>query len=197
MSYVSMPSKQRTTLVSAAVGREVETWEWDANIAAWSQVADTGCSVEEGFDLAWDSKRGELVMFGGRSGSDARRQTWIWDLYNWVQRADIGPARAYHTMAFDEDHAQVVLYGGGTIGRQEEAVSVTLNRDTWVWDGAHWTQVQDMGPQARQYHCMAYNHDFRRVVMFGGNVVGGPLTNREPGVGGLQLVGDTWEWNEY
>jgi Galactose oxidase, central domain len=57
-----------------------------------------------------------------------------------------------------------------------------LFRDSWLWDGELWTQVEDIGPSGRTGHAVAYDSARSRVVLFGGlNASGEP--------------GDTWEWD--
>jgi hypothetical protein len=61
----------------------------------------------------------------------------------WTQRHHTGPrARVGHSMVFDETRAQVVLTGG------------TNSPETWVWDGASWVQVADMGPVSKLWDKM-------------------------------------------
>ena len=54
--------------------------------------------------------------------------------------------------------------------------------DTWVWDGRHWTQIQDIGPGPRAGVGFAADEGRRRIVLFGG---------RPAGAAGF--LGDTWE----
>src|SRR3954462_3596175 len=46
-----------------------------------------------------------------------------------------------------------------------------------------WTQRQDIGPEGRTAHVMAYDRGRQRTVLFGGRISGGTV------------VGDTWEWD--
>ncbi len=52
--------------------------------------------------------------------------------------------------------------------------------DTWIWDGATWTQRSVAGPSARQYHAMSALNG--KVVLFGG-------------FNGTSRLSDTWEWD--
>ncbi len=55
----------------------------------------------------------------------------------WTQKQDIGPRpRLGHAMAYDSTRQRIVLFGGRLVG--------TRFGDTWEWDGANWTQVQDI-----------------------------------------------------
>ncbi len=61
--------------------------------------------------------------------------------------------------------------------------SAGLQKQTWVWDGTHWTARQDMGPSARSGHAAAFDSVRQLVVLFGGL----DQTNTK--------LGDTWEQN--
>jgi hypothetical protein len=76
-------------------------------------------------------------------------------------------------MAYDAARRHVVLFGGS--GRQQWFA------DTWIWDGALWTQVAETGPEARGRHAMAYDGARQQIVLFGGQA-------------GDDL-GDTWVWD--
>ena len=67
-------------------------------------------------------------------------------------------------MVFEHDHA--ALFGG--LASAAAAAKPTVFGNTWEWDGAHWTQRQDIGPGARWGHAMAFDSIRRRVVIFGG-----------------------------
>src|SRR5579864_569990 len=68
-------------------------------------------------------------------------------------------------------NGKVVLFGGAANG---------FPTDTWVWDGATWTQQNVSGPSGRDDFGMAALDG--RVVLFGG------LEN------GSVTKGDTWHW---
>jgi len=55
----------------------------------------------------------------------------------WIQEspANMPPARFGAAMAYDAAHGVAVLFGG-------EDDSSNRFSDTWLWDGANWTQVQ-------------------------------------------------------
>ncbi|MCA3007544.1 MAG: hypothetical protein INH34_04130 [Phycisphaerales bacterium] len=80
-------------------------------------------------------------------------------------------------MAFDEARAESVLFGGWGPGQ------INLD-DTWVWNGATWTQrTPAVRPSPRRHHGMAYDRARQRVVLYGGVMDNGTI------------LGDTWEWN--
>lgn len=57
--------------------------------------------------------------------------------------------------------------------------------DTWIWNGATWTQVVAAGPVARSNAAMTFDELRGVAVLFGG----------VKGVGLTGTLGDTWEWS--
>ena len=93
----------------------------------------------------------------------------------WTQKKNIGPkARSGHAMAYDEERARVMLFGG--------SAGTLFLSDTWGWDGEDWTQLQDIGPSARAFHGLAHDQRRQRTVLFGGRT-------------GPDVDGETWEWS--
>lgn len=129
--------------------------------------------------MAYDSKRGRVVLFGGSDGSALQASVWEWDGSNWERKTPTSSsnpkARQDMAMAYDSARARVVLYGGydGT----------SYLADTWEWDGAAWSLRQASGPPSgRSDFAMAYDSSRARVVLFGG-------------YNGTSVLGETWEWN--
>src|SRR5205085_49706 len=76
-----------------------------------------------------------------------------------VQDAPI--SRLCMDMAPFTARGESVLYGGGW--------DSTQFKDTWVWDGASWTQRRPAhNPGERCGHAMAYDAAHQQVVLFGG-----------------------------
>jgi hypothetical protein len=89
------------------------------------------------------------------------------------------PARVNAAMAYDPDTKQVVLFGGMAPGTSGSALD-----DTWVWDGAAWSQrVMSVHPDVREQAAMAYDAAHHRLVLFGGVDTDGTPYN------------DTWTWD--
>jgi len=130
--------------------------------------------------MAYDSSRGVVVLFGGRTSSQAYGETWEWNGRSWTLRSVNGPSsRAGHAMTYDANRHVTVLFGG--IG--EGSPNGGLNGETWEWDGNTWTQRVVDGPTARASHAMAYDEERQVSILFGGqNGTGVPY-------------GDTWEWD--
>jgi hypothetical protein len=127
--------------------------------------------------LAFDSRRGVTVLFGGATQS-VLADTWEWDGTIWTPAspASSPPARADHMMAYDSGRGVTVLFGGGDAQNNDLA-------DTWEWDGTNWTEATPVtSPGARTSGGMAYDSSRSVTVLYGGSNGPGRYT-------------DTWEWD--
>lgn len=133
-----------------------DLWEWDGSrwrqrttynwTNAWHQNSG-GYWVQNYGDtpaarmqhaMAYDSRRGRVVLFGGRGsngheyGDYAFNDTWEWDGLRWYFRTTNGPPATFnHHMAYDPARGVTVLCGGA-------ANSAAV---VWEWDGNAWTAV--------------------------------------------------------
>ncbi len=167
-------------------GEEINgrTWEWDG--ARWFDVTPPSGNPPPRalFDMAYDSRRGRVVLFGGIPDVDAAYLTdvWEWDGSAWHEAKPTGPSprgRLDHVLAYDAARERTVLYGGWSFGPI---------RDTWEWDGARWAErtsdrTLDPAPERRSRAAMAYDARRQVVVLFGG------LGEQNA------LLSDTWEWD--
>jgi hypothetical protein len=111
-----------------------DAWEWDG--ATWiDREAVTTPSSRAGYALAYDSKRGATVLFGGFGSGEAQSDTWEFDGTTWSQRTPVRSplGRSGAAMAFDAASNTTVLFGG--LNGQDQPFG-----DTWEWDGSNWTQ---------------------------------------------------------
>ncbi|MBI2945238.1 MAG: hypothetical protein HYY25_13675 [Candidatus Wallbacteria bacterium] len=179
-----------------------DTWEWDGT--HWSlKQADTASPGDNQpprryqHDLAYDSARQRVVLFGGGFSGGLLNDLWEWDGTNWSKRqADtaspgtVQPSQRNQTaLAYDSERKRVVLFGGwvpsyNCIGSNK----CNGINDTWEWDGTSWSQRQyntsypgTDQPRLRYGHKLAYDGARRRTVLFGGAVGG--------------AYNDTWEWD--
>lgn len=141
-----------------------ETWLW--NGGDWSQLAPTTTPPARwGHRMVFDSRRGRVVTFGGRSPTTGvnANDTWEWDGSNWQQVVPTASpaARAFYAMAFDERRGKVIIYG---------AMSGFPNgNQTWEYDGTTWTQViTPTTPPGLESPAMVYDKGRAVTVMFGG-----------------------------
>ena len=169
-----------------------DTWEWDGT--SWTDVTPSDPSdsppARSFHALAYDSARGEVVLFGGGdSSNNTLSDTWEWDGTSWTEVMPSGanaspPARGDHALAYDSARGRVVLFGG------VDGLDGNYLSDTWEWDGTSWTEVTPSGanasPSGRLDHALAYDSARGRVVLYGG------LEELEEGA---RRLSDTWEWD--
>ncbi len=175
-------NQQHTVLFGgrSSGGLTGDTWQWDGT--AWTQVEDTGPPVRELHVMVYAADRNRTVLFGGDGVSlTALGDTWEWDATHWTHVQDVGPAREGSAMAFTG--SATTLFGGFGGSSSAPANPAALFGDTWEWDGQQWVERQDMGPQARWLHAMAFDSTRSRLVLFGGT----PALARD------SSLGDTWE----
>jgi len=155
----------------------LETWEWDGS--DWTQRSSGGPRPRSGAAMAFDSLRGESVLFGGTLGNGGLADTWVWDGSGWQQVGSGGPLPRWgHAMTFDSQRGEVVLFGGmGTPFGNPANLA-----DTWEWNGSYWHEHFGIaGPAARHYAALAFDSRRQRTVLYGGSDNNAFL--------------DTWEWD--
>jgi hypothetical protein len=163
-----------------------ETWTYDLSINSWINKHPFVCPpARGGFAMAFDSDRGEAVLFGGGAltkSSIFYNDTWSYNLTTntWTNLtpADSPPARWGHSMVYDSANKVMVLFGGNTS---------ILNNETWTYDlGSNsWTKKNPAtSPPARERHSMAYDRKNGETVLYSG--VLGPSDYSE---------NDTWTYN--
>ena len=156
-----------------------DTWEWDGQ--AWFKPpltdpeGDGDPSARHRGTLAYDSQRNVSVLYGGckdAACSQKLSDTWEYDGKSWKVVSDTGPGARYaHSMTFDENHGEVLLFGGNQSG---------VKGDTWSFNGEKWTELSKAGPAPRLGHTMIFDHHHGVAVLFGGTVRGW----------------ETWEWDQ-
>lgn len=161
-------SGQRNLLLNARSG--------DVCVFSGSAWNILGAPVRAGHALAFDSRIGAMVLFGGTRQSMPLQDTWVVSGSTWVAATTpTSPSpRYHHAMVYDSRRGRTVLFGG-TDGTTEFG-------DTWGFDGATWSQIPVTGPSPRHSHGMAYDSVRDRVVLFGGTAVASQLA-------------ETWEFD--
>jgi len=168
-----------------------DLWEWDG--ARWTQrmaatvtngwtsvsafvwrVAHRDRPVQRAHHaMAYDNRRGRVVLFGGQAldpggSTPVLRDLWEWDGTQWHFRATNGPIeRLYPSMTYDERRGRIVLFGGQPVPRPGETSDSEL---VWEWDGERWhTNLPPQNPSganSRSHSRMTYD-SFRGVAVFG------------------------------
>ncbi len=150
-----------------AHGYSSETWLYDTSNNRWTKVFPSPTPSGRSYPgMAYDSKNGKVVLFGGYYYRD---DTWTYDpVTNKWERQQPGPRppRMYATaMAYDPSSELVVLFGGRILP------GGILSNDTWVYDTAkdEWTKrAPTTAPSPRYHHDMVYDPVSNRMIMFGG-----------------------------
>ncbi len=153
-----------------------DTWIYDGT--AWTQrYPAVSPGARFGASMAFDSVRGNVVLFGGFGGGGYFADTWTWNGATWTRAAVVGPTGRYRTsLAFDSARGEAVLFGG-------EGQTGNFHNDTWAWNGSTWNQRSPAGsPSVRAGAAFAFDSVRNTAVLFGGSNTGGNL-------------GDTWTWN--
>jgi hypothetical protein len=158
---------------------------------AWIQT--TLGPKRENTQMAYDSGRGKVVLFGGfqAPGEDGfdyvtENDTWEYDGSTWTRVVDTSvlpgaiPGRQTASMAYDPVRGVTVMFGGFYADNTHQNDG-TLS-DTWEWNGSTWTQKAN-GPGPRIKGQMVWDPDRQRILLYGGRV------------GGSAQANDLWEWD--
>ena len=109
-----------------------DTWEFDGT--TWSEIPGAGPPPRLGAGVAYDSKRGLVLVFGGANHERVFNDLWSWDGATWRKLAESGPEpRVMGYIAYDKKRDRVVLFGGRPAPPENRDLG-----DTWEWDGATW-----------------------------------------------------------
>lgn len=154
-SAVHDPLRGRVIVIGAD-GQRLAVDAWDG--ATWAAVEPPVQPVRHANAAAFDARRGVVVMHGGEV---APADTLELGVTGWRAITGTVPPRSRHAMAYDVANDRTVLFGGFR--------GVELMAETWLWDGATWTQATPVtSPPARSSAKMAYDIARRRVLLFGG-----------------------------
>ncbi len=154
-------------------------WRWDGS--TWQVLSGTGPRNRTMPGAAFDTHRGVLVVYGGRSIGTRTRygDLWEWNGKDWAERNVLTPGpRDHHAMTYDEARRTTVMFGG------IDADRYVWPRGTWTWNGSAWNLADSVtGPGGLVHHAMAYDSRRQRVVLVGGSDSAG------------QASAGTWEWD--
>ncbi|MCA8916751.1 MAG: hypothetical protein KDB90_15265 [Planctomycetes bacterium] len=125
--------------------------------------------------MAYDSKRGVIVLFGGRdSDGTALGDTWELSANGWKFRTSATQpgARAAAGLAYDTSRGVCVLTCGFGPGADNKNETKT---ETWEWNGTDWAKNPTTTPGPAVYGAaVAYDAERNRVVVSGGSDVSSP-----------------------
>ena len=175
-----------------------DTWLWNGTTGNWGQLTPAANPPGRySATLAYDASHQQVVLFGGCVASggfnecaDWRDDTWLWNGTTWSEPAQtISPGPRDTEIAYDAQHQQVVLFGGG----EQTVAGLSTFADTWTWDGSSWTPrcgttapaTPACGPPVRDSGSLAYDPALNETVLFGGSA---------SGPSGGSALDDMWAW---
>jgi len=152
--------------------------------AQWSEVGEEDVPIPGCRALLASDPAGERVLLAAVvwGAPYAPVGIWVWQDGGWEQRAPVDPPpnRLRPVAAFDTGLGQTLVFGG----RPSEDTFVATRADTWLGDGATWTEVPDPGgPSGRDGAAMAHDAQAGTTLLFGGNE------------GHMLYTNDTWVWD--
>lgn len=142
------------------------TWEWDGFDWEVHDTLTSGPPRRISSAMAYDAKRGEVVLYGGALSISAVdplfSDTWTWNGQTWTQKQVNGPGpRAYHGMIYDPVREKVLLFGGSHDNG-------SYLGDLWEWDGTSWSQIPLTGPPGRIRPGFTYDAARGEGVLYSG-----------------------------
>ena len=143
------------------------TWDWDGK--TWVLRSTQHARTLSGAALAYDERRGVMVMHGGwpTYPNPSWSETWEWTGQDWTRVSELGPTnQGSANLAYDSNRGVCVVFYG---------------ENTWEWDGRSWRIVATSGP-SRRFSNIVYDSWRGVTVLFGGSYQG-------------SYFGDTWEFD--
>jgi hypothetical protein len=133
---------------------------WRYDNGAWTQVVAEGGPVGcVSPTAAFDTDRSKLVVVCADAST-----TYEWDGAAWKSFAigtkNAPPFHRFASMAYDQTLKKTVLFGGFD--------ATNYLDQTWLWDGATWTQQKKNPPSARILASMWYDPALKKTVIYGG-----------------------------
>jgi hypothetical protein len=167
---------QRRNVV-VLVPREAGTvmWEWDGrswrNVPLQDPEGDGNPSWRRWFGLTYHETRQRVMLYGGETTNDNRRDHWVFTNQLWEYDGnswrnvphddeDTWPPGMACNMAYDSTRDRVVLMGSPRPRVESE--------QTWEWTSGGWERVLTSTPSLVRDYRMAYDVARHRVVLHGG-----------------------------
>lgn len=121
-----------------------DTWEWDGK--DWIEMhPNTVPPARAGHMMAYDVKRGVVVMFGGMELGEnyVLSDTWEWNGTDWKQmNVDFYPeARRDGQLFYDPTRGTVILSGGFYYDYEKVP---TMIDNSWEWNGREWQYLGEL-----------------------------------------------------
>jgi hypothetical protein len=170
------PSRQQLLLLGGMDGQQTHADLRVLEVEAWRLLSESPALALREPMVACDSRRGRIVLFGGRTAEGAASAvTWEFDGDTWSEVSAAGPGPlATAAMVYDEARWVTLLFGSTSDARERGC--------TWQWDGSTWEEAATSGPPPRALAGLAYDRKRKEGVLFGGRSKS-------------ENFADTWIWN--
>jgi hypothetical protein len=148
-----------------------DTWTYNLSKNSWTNMTPSvSPPARGGHSMAYDSARGEVLLFSGRKYSYYYfNDTWAYNLTTnkWINEnpTTTPPGRCHHAMVYDSSHDDIIMFGGFT------GPGLILFCDTWTYSHSanNWMNMTpSIEPSARYGHGMVYDPAHGIVMLFGG-----------------------------
>ena len=107
-----------------------DTWIWNGTAGNWTHEAPaTSPGPLSLAPLVYDGTSGQMLLIAGDSNEVEQNNVWDWSGSNWIKQTPstaLTPARVSPVAGYDASTAQLLLFGGGTVGGN-------FFNDTWLW----------------------------------------------------------------
>jgi hypothetical protein len=163
-------SKKVLLAFGGTYGNTRDMFEWDGTANAWTNRSKpvSGPIQRSTPAVAYDSKRGKTVLFGGYSNIDSlyKQDTWEWSGTdaNWTNKTNANPkpvGRNSSALVYDSKRDQFLLWGGSGTG---------VTNDVWSLSGGtyNWSMLSVTGaaPPVTSGHLMFYDVARDKVILY-------------------------------
>ncbi len=147
-----------------------DTWEFHAG--NWTELnLAVAPPARLGATMAYDSRDGYVVLFGGEANGRLLNDTWVFKGGGWSQVTSpvSPPGRMFAAMSDDATDGHSILFGGCSAINATGAC-VEVSGDTWAFSSGVWSQLQlPTAPSARAYSAMSYDSAGGYAILYGGS----------------------------
>jgi hypothetical protein len=163
-----------------------DTWTYNMSENKWTVRSPVSIQTDRaGYAMAFDTRNGVAVMFGGRLDSiSSYTETYNPVLDAWTNKnpASFPAPRGLHSMAYDPGTGRTVLFGGRYYS---SGSNFAYFGDTWTYDHSNntWTnRTSGSAPSPRCGQSMSCDPASGLIVLFGG-------------MNDTMIFRDTWTYN--
>ncbi len=157
-----------------------DTWGYSLEFENWYRIdTENAPSARGRFSYAFDSKRKNMIIFGGRfrTGSSGNytmyNETWSFNVIDdeWTKVQTTGEtpiARINSAMVYDEKKDRFIMFGGNS---SANGLNLIPLGDTWVFTPADnkWEKIDTPNaPSKRLYHSMAIDSAANKALVYSG-----------------------------